>query len=403
MLRSSCFVVAAVVSCVILQVKAVDPTCAEFWFESMCNAADTPGDCHWCDYKQPGNTQCLPKNETCKGRVIAQKYLDMGIRANHTYGEIQAILKKHDPEHFPVNSRERRQTTARHLEGLFIRPCQSYGTTPDGKPVSQVDTRRYYHVSSTATEGQYELDRTYYAGDANCVPNDSDIFFKLNLHGNISYYGKADPSVEPIGWKAKMHWNGAQIYVKDNYYTYVQSDLKKCCPKLEFKTNTWLTVDSSQCNIENSNTNLPQICYLVGGATDYFLYNWTDPMHYVTSRDDFDPLEGWNNHISTGYLRTLIQESGNNDPDDCTPLLWGECKESILEAKTNCKSCGSDGGGDSDLECEGCVFREMCPPTGPHAWDPYSMNNWWQRCCPCIANYAENVELSWLKASVNHC
>ena len=42
---------------------------------------------------------------------------------------------------------------------------------------------------------------------------------------------------------------------------------------------------------------------------------WNDDMHYVTSRDDFEKLSGWNNPIDSGYLREKIEQSGNNNAE----------------------------------------------------------------------------------------
>ena len=122
----------------------------------------------------------------------------------------------------------------------------------------------------------------------------------------------------------------------------------------------------------------------MSGSTDYFNYKWIDDMHYVTSRDDFEKLSGWNNPIDENYLREKIEQSGNQNPEDCTTLLWNECGKAIQQAETNCKSCGEDGGGDSNLECEGCLFRELNPMEGPNRWDPRSQTNRWHKCCPCV-------------------
>ena len=54
-----------------------------------------------------------------------------------------------------------------------------------GQPVSRFDTRHY------ADDFTYELDRTFYLGNANCVPNVSTIFYKMQLHGVVKYFGES--------------------------------------------------------------------------------------------------------------------------------------------------------------------------------------------------------------------
>ena len=60
---------------------------------------------------------------------------------------------------------------------------------PPGTPLSAVDTRYY------ASDNTYELDRTYYVNDSECTPINSDIYYKLNLHGVVKYHGQSDPGI----------------------------------------------------------------------------------------------------------------------------------------------------------------------------------------------------------------
>lgn len=241
----------------------------------------------------------------------------------------------------------------------------------------------------------------YYVGDPHCTPSSSDVFYKLNLHGNITYHGESE--LFPGTYKASMHWVGATIYVNGNgYYKNVINTLNSCCPNVEWSPDKWITVSAGDCTPVS--TNADNICNLVSGATDYFTYQWTDSLHYVTSRDDFNSIQGYANPVDYGYVRDKIEESGNNNPEDCNLALWADCGTMITDAETNCGSCGQSvdptDPDRSNLECEGCLFRELNPDG---TWDPNSMTNNWHKCCPCIVHYAENEENIWLKHSVKNC
>lgn len=166
--------------------------------------------------------------------------------------------------------------------------------------------------------------------------------------------------------------------------------------------NDAVLLQQSKGDCKPVSTNADNVCNLVSGATDYFTYKWTDDkLHYITSMDDFNSIQGWANPVQPGYLRELIEESGNNNPEDCDLALWNQCGEMITAAEVNCQSCGSSDASDrSNLECEGCLFRELNPDG---TWDPASSTNNWHTCCPCVAHYAENVEKVWLKHSVKNC
>jgi len=389
--------------------------CGEYKLQSFCervDATDLPHNhaagCQWCGSSQATGDECISANATCVDvQPVPEVMSAIGVKAWYNERQVLQLMAemKAVQQAAPasgetgVSRAVRAPATQNILEGLFVRPCQHYGTTgSEGLDISEFDTRRYNRCNG----GQgctYELDRTYYVGDPHCIPNASDVFYKLNLHGNISYHGESE--IFPGTYKAKMHWVGATIYINGaGYYNNLVHTLNACCPTVAWKADTWITVNEGDC--KPVSTNADNVCNLVSGATDYFTYKWTDDkLHYITSMDDFNSIQGWANPVQPGYLRELIEESGNNNPEDCDLALWNQCGEMITAAEVNCQSCGSSDASDrSNLECEGCLFRELNPDG---TWDPASSTNNWHTCCPCVAHYAENVEKVWLKHSVKNC
>lgn len=368
-------------------------SCSEYKFKSQCNSFELG--CQWCNSLQVNGTQCVPKTAQCSQFQIPKALAKHGVRYGQTVRDVAQHLTPQTPQ------RGRRDPTGNVLYGFFVRPCDYYGKVGNDD-VSEFDTRRYDRCYGEKGDNcTYELDRTYYVGDPECVPNESDVLYKLNLHGQVNYWG--ENAAMPGSYKASMHWTGATLFVNGDKptFNYVLSDLKDCCPNVTWTTDKWITVTEKDCNgVDPSGS---QVCNTVSGSTDYFNYKWIDDMHYVTSRDDFEKLSGWNNPIDENYLREKIEQSGNQNPEDCTTLLWNECGKAIQQAETNCKSCGEDGGGDSNLECEGCLFRELNPMEGPNRWDPRSQTNRWHKCCPCVNEYADNIDRNWLNHAANHC
>jgi hypothetical protein len=88
-----------------------------------------------------------------------------------------------------------------------------------------------------------------------------------------------------------MHWVGATIFInKGGQYNYMTSVLSKCCPTVNWVADEWITVKEGDC--KPVSTNADNVCNLVSGATDYFNYQWSDSLHYVTSQDDFNAVRG---------------------------------------------------------------------------------------------------------------
>lgn len=384
--------------------------CSEYKLRSFCEKGDYgiqppnhASGCQWCGTSQASGAECIAANATCSSQPVPEVMSAIGVKAWHNERQVLQLMadskRKTAAESGSSNRAARAPATQNILEGLFVRPCQHYGTAgSDNLDISEFDTRRYNHCNG----GQactYELDRTYYVGDPHCVPNASDVFYKLNLHGNITYHGENENF--PGTYKAQMQWVGATIFINGNgYYKNIVNTLNACCPNVAWKTDTWMSVQEGDCTPVS--TNADNVCNLVSGATDYFNYKWTDDnMHYITSRDDFNPIQGWANPVDPGYLRERIEESGNNNAEDCDLPLWNKCGDMITTAEVNCQSCGSsDASERSNLECEGCLFRELNPDG---TWDPASSTNNWHTCCPCVAHYAETVEKVWLKHSVKNC
>lgn len=321
----------------------------------------------------------------------------LGVRSTSAESEVLRLMAGSKSVATAGDRVDRSSTQQQKLQGLFVRPCQQYGKTPAGEAISEFDTRRYNSCFG-AEACTYELDRTYYVGDAHCIPNASDVYYKLNLHGNITYHGENE--VVPNTYKASMHWVGATIYVnKGGQYQYIIDVLKSCCPTVAWASDEWISIADGDC--KPVSTNADNVCNLVSGATDYFNYAWVDPLHYVTSQDDFNSVAGYSNKIDYSYTREKIEESGNNNPEDCKLPLWADCETGIIQAEKNCGSCGASVNSTfSNLECEGCLFRELNPDG---TWDPNSMDNNWHKCCPCVAHYADNVDNNWLRHSVAHC
>jgi len=296
--------------------------------------------------------------------------------------------------------RHERQQFCTKLRGLFIRECESAGTDSNGDPMSTTDTR-YYDA-----QGGYELDRTYYVGDKDCTPNDSDIYYKLNLHGSITYHGIGYPQVQlnSKNWgtvcQAEMTWGATSIILGDNSRgKYMAQTIADNCPC----GGNWvapgnITTFPRNCDAA-ANASQVYICKLITGGSDYFNYAWdTDYQQYATSADGFGSTQNYYNKVGIGYTRELITESMNHDPDDCIDRLRNDpCHPAagsgispgcgcLEEAQTACHSC-------IGLECDGCLLRELDP-----SFNPAADNNIWHKCCPCIYAYEESQDRNWVAA-----
>jgi len=295
-------------------------------------------------------------------------------------------------------------TSCTKLRGLFVRQCQPSGQSPDGQPISTTDTRYY------DSQNGYELDRTYYVGDSSCTPGESDIDFKLNLHGEISYHGKSPDQVQlnDPNWgsvcEAEMTWTTSTIILGDNARgRQMAADLGSHCPC----GNNWtapgtITTYPSNCSASD-NSSTYYYCHLITGGQEYFNYAWDTPkLQYATSADSFgdDPNQWWVNHVSTDYTRELITEGFNHDPNQCSGYLKnGPCHPTngetpgcacLNDAQVACRSC-------IGLECDGCLLRELDPK-----FDPAADNNIWHVCCPCIYDYEERQDHNW-QAAIGRC
>lgn len=267
-----------------------------------------------------------------------------------------------------------------HLRGFFVRPCESRRTfdLPPGVPLSTVDTRYY------SADGTYELDRTYYVNDSQCTPVNSEIYYKLNLHGKVVFHG-ANPDPAIGGCKAQMIWNQTDIILGDNQFSAgLAHDLNTYCPC----NHTWTAgekvhIEPGDCGseVDPNNHSLPTLCHWLAGGSDYYNYQYVPPypnqQFYITSQDDWIASRGYANPINTHYTRELIKESGSHNPSDCNSLVWSQCADGIIAAERSCQTC-------IGLECDGCLFREI----NPH-WNASNMANKWHTCCPCIYEYAD--------------
>lgn len=262
------------------------------------------------------------------------------------------------------------------LYGLFVQPCFYYGTFM-GQPVSRFDTRHY------AEDFTYELDRTFYLGNADCVPNISSIFYKMQIRGVVTYHG---PNVLiPNASRAQMQFLEGEYYFANNIYGQaIVNDLNTNCLCGQWSVATWRSINAS-VDCQPAPPSSGELCHIMSGASDYYSYQWIDPTHYITSVDDFSQVEGWTNALVPSYVREKIPESGFNDPDDCDYVHWYTCGEGIRNAQVNCAGC-------QGLECDGCLFREINP-----VWDPFSDDNNWQYCCPCIFLFAQEYEQTWMQ------
>lgn len=297
-----------------------------------------------------------------------------GLRPGHGWGELAGV-------YYGMEVGAAQLGVQTKLEGLFVQPCWPSGSYPYNgtvMPISRFDTRHY------ADDFTYELDRTYYIGDPNCVPSLSDVFYKLNLHGLVSYHG---PNLLiPNATLAAMQWNSTTIYVANTYFglSLVQQLKTGCkCNNTVWATNTWITVNAADCSTPPPSS--VDLCQIISGRSDYFSYQWVDAYHYITSPDDYTQATGWARPLDPNYIREQIPESGNSDPATCDYVLWYQCGAGILDAAINCAGCVG-------LECDGCLFRELNPN-----WNPRTNVNNWHQCCPCIFYYAQQYEQDWMQ------
>jgi hypothetical protein len=307
----------------------------------------------------------IPANETTP---FMKKH---NLRPGHGWGK-KAGLQTLGPGPVGVNEK---------LSGLFIRPCLRLGSMY-GQPVSAFDTRHY------ADDSTYEIDRTFYIGDANCVPALSDVYYKTTFQGVITYHGPSQ--LQPEASLAELEWTDSKEYfMSSTDGEQLVKQLRQECPcNADWKTDVTIKVDPSQCDPIDPNANVLTLCKMISGLADYFSYKWTDSWHYVTSKDDFNKTTGWSNTINESYLREKIPEYGNTDPADCGYALWKNCTASGLDAAaTNCDTC-------TGLECDGCLFRELNPDWNAKIRE--DNNNNWYRCCPCIHKYAKMFSKPWM-------
>jgi len=266
------------------------------------------------------------------------------------------------------------------LSGFFVMECQAYATI-QGQPVSRVQTRHYHEEDFT-----YEIDSTYYIGDKDCTPNDSDVYYKTLMNGVIDYHGPN--KVFPGATMASLNWTSGTYQFGDNPYgrRLVDNLNQYCACGGKWEVGVERSVKESQCALP-VDPKAMNPCNIISGQVDYFNYQHKpDCNHYETSKDCFtDPVTCWNNPIDGGFIREKIPESGNNHASDCDYQLWHDCGAGIKLADENCQSCVG-------LECDGCLFREMNPNWNPKTHDVDD----WYKCCPCIYNYAEKYDKKWM-------
>lgn len=226
------------------------------------------------------------------------------------------------------------------------------------------------------------------AGDDNCVPALSDVYYKTTFRGVIAYHG---PSAQrPDVSLAELEWTDSTAYfMSSTDGEKLVQQLRQHCPcNTDWRTDTTFEITPDKCDPLAPDADAPTLCKMFSGLADYFVYKWTDDWHYVTSRDDFRRSTGWNNTINESYARERIPEYGNTDTKTCTYDLWRNCTaEGLDQAAKNCESC-------TGLECDGCLFREMNPSwTAALRQDD---SNLWYRCCPCMQKYAEVFGKPWM-------
>jgi len=289
----------------------------------------------------------------------------------------KSVAVAEDPSDHARDTRQIAQ--CEQLRGFFVRQCQAMHAydLPPNTPLSAVDTRYY------ASDNTYELDRTYYVNDSECTPINSDIYYKLNLHGVVKYHGQSDPGIN--GCKAEMQWNQTDIILGQNAYSLnLAAQLNTHCPcGHHWTVGEKVHIEPGDCGSEvNPNDeSLPTLCHWLAGGSDFYNYQYEPPypnqQYYVTSRDDFISSRAYANPINYGYKRELIKESGSHNPADCTSLVWSQCAEGVIAAERSCQTC-------IGLECDGCLFREINPN-----WNASNLDNKWHTCCPCIYEYAD--------------
>jgi len=271
------------------------------------------------------------------------------------------------------------------LAGFFVMPCTKVFNTPDGQPVSMVQTRHYHEGDFT-----YEIDTTYYVGDPDCTPAKSDVYYQTWMHGVVEFFG--DNQIIKGTTRAALNWTDGQYLFGDNRQgqSLVANLNDHCSCGGKWEVGVKREVKGSECTVPIDDKAW-RPCQIISGLVDYFNYqHHEDCRHYVTSADCFDDENTcWGKGTINGnYIREKIPESGNNHASDCDYKLWAKCGEGVKKAHDNCVGC-------SGLECDGCLFREMNPN-----WNPFSpaqdINDWYQ-CCPCIYYYAEKYgETEWM-------
>lgn len=150
--------------------------CGEYKLQSFCervDATDLPHNhaagCQWCGSSQATGDECISANATCVDvQPVPEVMSAIGVKAWYNERQVLQLMAemKAVQQAAPasgetgVSRAVRAPATQNILEGLFVRPCQHYGTTgSEGLDISEFDTRRYNRCNG----GQgctYELDRT---------------------------------------------------------------------------------------------------------------------------------------------------------------------------------------------------------------------------------------------------
>lgn len=296
------------------------------------------------------------------------------------------------------------------LDGLYIIPCQKM-TSEDGKIYNLSMAQTILVDHSSMGDDRFYWDTTVYAGNIDCRPDLTNVFYKAMYNGTITF------TPPPILPNSRTKNNGITLntvvsqFVLGKNYPKAQIDLltKYCgynCGVKWSATEDLITIHANQCRNPGSGMppDAPDECSWATGQTWYSQFFVNDTIGAYFTEGVFNlKAKGWNdNRYIIGQAPFVSQTFNSHNPAACLAVAT-KCETYIDQVVKFCDACDesrvdapkSDQYGLPLLECDGCMFRTA------KYWMKYPNEQYYDVCCPCFEKYAESGSYPSYLAHIN--